>query len=77
MDLAEAGPLRPLLLPAVQHQLVEVGGAVDRSRQSEAVLDGLDHLDRWGEREQGNGQVDREVNVENTSRFVLARVSHR
>jgi len=44
VDLAEAGPLRPLLLPTVQHQLMEVGGAAHRSRQPEAVLDGFDHL---------------------------------
>ncbi len=44
MDLAEGGPLRPLLLPAVQHQLMEMWGAVNRSWQPETVLDGLDHL---------------------------------
>lgn len=44
MDLAESGPLRPLLLPAVQHQLMEMWGAVNRSREPETVLDGLDHL---------------------------------
>lgn len=44
MDLAEGGPLCPLLLPAVQHQLMEVWRAVNGSRQPEAVLDGLDHL---------------------------------
>lgn len=44
MNLAEGGPLGPLLLPAVQHQLVEMWSAVNRSRQPETVLDGLDHL---------------------------------
>lgn len=44
MDLAEGGSLRPLLLPAVQHQLMEVWRAVDRSREPEAIFNGLDHL---------------------------------
>lgn len=44
VDLAEAGSLRPLLLPAVQHQLMEVWRAVNWSRQPETILDGLDHL---------------------------------
>lgn len=44
MDLAECGPLCPLLLPAVQHQLMEMLRAVNRSRQPETVLDSLDHL---------------------------------
>lgn len=44
VDLAEAGSLRPLLLPAVQHQLMEMRGAVDWSREPETILDGLDHL---------------------------------
>lgn len=44
VDLAEAGSLRPLLLPAVQHQLMEVLRAVNGSREPEAVLNGLDHL---------------------------------
>ena len=44
VDLAEAGPLRPLLLPTVQHQLVEMWGAVNGSGQPETVLNGLYHL---------------------------------
>lgn len=44
MDLAEGGPLCPLLLPTVQHQLMEMWRAVHWSRQPETVLDGLDHL---------------------------------
>lgn len=44
MDLAEGGPLCPLLLPAVQHQLMEMRWTVDRSRQPETILNGLDHL---------------------------------
>lgn len=44
MDLAEAGPLCPLLLPTVQHQLMEMWRAVNRSWQPETVLNGLYHL---------------------------------
>lgn len=44
MDLSEARPLRPLLLPAVQHQLVQRRGTVQRSWQPETVLDCFDHL---------------------------------
>lgn len=46
VDLAEGGSLRPLLLPAVEHQLMEVRGAVHRSREPEAIFNGLDHLRR-------------------------------
>lgn len=44
MDLAEGGPLCPLLLPAVQHQLMEMWRAVNWSREPETILNGLDHL---------------------------------
>lgn len=44
MDLSETRPLRPLLLPAVQHQLVQRRGTVQRSWQPETVLDRFDHL---------------------------------
>lgn len=54
VDLAEGGPLRPLLLPAVQHQLMEVLRAVNRSRQPETVLDGLDHLQERGKKKKKN-----------------------
>lgn len=44
VDLAEGGPLCPLLLPAVQHQLMEMWRAVNWSREPETILNGLDHL---------------------------------
>ena len=43
-EVGEAGPRRPVLLPAVQHQLVQVGGAVGRGGQPVVLLDGVDHL---------------------------------
>ena len=43
-DGGEAGPVRALLLPRVQHQLVDGLGAVHGRRQPEALLDRLDHL---------------------------------
>lgn len=51
VDLAEGGSLRPLLLPAVEHQLMEVWRAVHRSREPEAIFNGLDHLRRPTEEE--------------------------
>lgn len=46
VDLAEAGPLRPLFLPTIQHQLMEMWRTVDWRWQPETVLDGLYHLHR-------------------------------
>lgn len=43
-DLSELGPVRPLPLPAVQHELVERHGAVHGRGQAVALIDSLDHL---------------------------------
>lgn len=60
VDLAEGGSLRPLLLPAVQHQLMEVRRAVDRGREPETIFNGLDYLRR---RRKANHQLDSEVRI--------------
>ena len=57
MDLAEGGSLGPLLLPTVQHQLVEVGWTVHRGGQAEAILYRFDHLGRDGEEMAGEKGV--------------------
>lgn len=44
VDVCEARSLCPLLLPAVQHELVQRRGAVDGRRQPEAVLDRFNDL---------------------------------
>lgn len=53
VDLAEGGPLCPLLLPAVQHQLMEMWWTVDWSRQPETIFNGLDHLQN-GQKKKSN-----------------------
>lgn len=49
-DLRELGPQVPLLHPAVEHELVESGGAVHGRGQSIVLLHRIYHL-------QGQGQV--------------------
>lgn len=44
-DLLELGPVVPLFLPAVQHQLVEGGGAVHGRREAVTFIHRLDDLD--------------------------------
>ena len=48
-DLAEGGSLRPVPLPAVQHELVQNHGAVHGRRQAVALLYRLDHLRGYAE----------------------------
>lgn len=43
-DIGELGPCVPVLLPAVQHQLVQHYWTVHGSREPEVLLDGIDHL---------------------------------
>lgn len=43
-EVGEARPRRAVLLPAVQHQLVQVGGAVWRWGQPIVLLDSINHL---------------------------------
>lgn len=43
-EVGEARPRRAVLLPAVQHELVQVGGAVWRRGQPVVLLDSIDHL---------------------------------
>lgn len=43
-EVGEARPCRAVLLPAVQHELVQVGGAVWRRGQPVVLLDSIDHL---------------------------------
>lgn len=45
-DLAELWPVRPLPLPAVQHELMERHGAVHGRRQPVAFHNRFDHLER-------------------------------
>lgn len=51
-NIWELGPMIPLLLPAVQHQLVQGDWAAHGRGQTVALLDGQDHLEnrgrRWG-----------------------------
>ena len=47
-DLLKLGPVAPLLLPAVQHQLVERSGAVHGRGQPVALIHCLDHLGAGG-----------------------------
>lgn len=44
-DIGEFWPMTPLLLPAVQHQLVQGHGAAHGCRQSVALFDRQDHLE--------------------------------
>lgn len=48
--LGKAGPGIPVLLPTIQHELVEGGGAVWRRRQPVVLFNGIDHLQRQGGR---------------------------
>lgn len=43
-DVGELGPMASLLLPAVQHELVQGHGAAHWRRQPVALLDGQNHL---------------------------------
>lgn len=43
-EVCEAGTRGAVLLPAVQHELVQVGGAVGRRGQPVVLLDGIDYL---------------------------------
>lgn len=43
-EVGEARTRRAILLPAVQHQLVQVGGAVGWRGQPVVLLDGIDYL---------------------------------
>ncbi len=43
-DVSEAGSYIAVLLPAVQHQLVQGTGAVHRRRQAVVLLNGINHL---------------------------------
>lgn len=43
-DVGELGPMASLLLPAVQHELVQGHGAAHGCRQPVALLDGQNHL---------------------------------
>ena len=43
-DVLELGPVVPLLLPAVKHQLVEGSGAVHGRGQAVSLVHCLDHL---------------------------------
>lgn len=45
-DVGELGPGVTVLLPTVQHELVEHQGTVHRSRQPEVLFYGIDHLHR-------------------------------
>ncbi|TNN79359.1 hypothetical protein EYF80_010383 [Liparis tanakae] len=45
-DIGEFGPMTPLLLPAVQHQLVQGHGAAHWCRQPVALLNRENHLER-------------------------------
>ena len=49
-DLCKTGPAIAILLPTVQHELVEGGGAVWRRRQPVVLFNGIDHLQRQGGR---------------------------
>ena len=44
-DIGEFWPMTPLLLPAVQHQLVQGHGAAHGCRQSVALFDRQNHLE--------------------------------
>lgn len=46
VDVRELGSLAAVLLPAVEHELVEGRLAVHRGRQAEPILHGLHHLQR-------------------------------
>lgn len=50
VDVGELGALAALLLPAVQHQLVQRRLAMCWGRQAEAILHRLHHLHREAER---------------------------
>ncbi len=50
-DVSEAGSYVTVLLPAVQHQLVQGTGAVHRGRQAVVLLNGINHL--WEKRVRG------------------------
>jgi len=60
-EVGEARARRAVLLPAVQHQLVQVGGAVGGRRQPVVLLDGVDDLmntdDRHSQRGRNNQQL--------------------
>lgn len=43
--LGEAGPCIPVLLPTVQHELVQGCGAVWGRRQPIVLFNGIDHLE--------------------------------
>lgn len=43
-NVGEAGSHVPVLLPTVQHQLVQSTGAVHRGRQTVVLFDGVNHL---------------------------------
>lgn len=43
--LGEAGPCIPVLLPTVQHELVQGCGAVRGRRQPIVLFNGIDHLE--------------------------------
>lgn len=43
-DVSEAGSYVAVLLPAVQHQLVQGAGAVHGRGQTVVLLDGINHL---------------------------------
>lgn len=44
-DVSEAGSYVTVLLPTVQHQLVQSTGAVHRRRQTVVLFNGVDHLE--------------------------------
>ncbi len=45
-DVGEAGAYVAVLLPTVQHQLVQGTGAVHRRRQTVVLFNGINHLGR-------------------------------
>lgn len=47
-DVGEAGSYVTVLLPTVQHQLVQGTGAVHRRRQAVVLLNGINHLGKKG-----------------------------
>lgn len=48
-EVGEARPCRAVLLPTVQHELVQVGGAVWRRGQPVVLLYSIDHLGKRAE----------------------------
>lgn len=54
-DVGEAGAYIAVLLPTVQHQLVQGTGAVHRRRQTVVLFNGINHL---GEEKGGKGKLE-------------------